>query len=292
MYHTPPNYYYPHAFLKKRRGYCNHLRLSIRQSRYLLLNHRTKSNQIWCVSCSHEWGVQRPRLFFGPPWGPGEGPNGQISLNIIKIQLQSQCQRFLNQTLCVFSQMKDIKHIRRDFHFPAWVMPQGWDLVVLQGVGAVKKKNSETENKERNNHSTIQPDFVCELLTWMAHATAPFFFLGGGGGCRPLGPWGGAKGQRSLNLNYKVNVKDFINQTLWIFSQMKDIWHIRRDFHLANWVMPRDGTWGYHGGLGCQNKFSAIKLDLVCELLTWVTYAVAQFFGSPPPGALGRGRKI
>ena len=43
------------------------------------------------------------------PWGPGEGPKGQILLNIIKFQLQSQFQRFLNQTLCVFSQMKDIK---------------------------------------------------------------------------------------------------------------------------------------------------------------------------------------
>ena len=37
----------------------------------------------------------------------------QIILNIIKLQLQSQFQRFLNQTLCVYSKMKDIKHIRR-----------------------------------------------------------------------------------------------------------------------------------------------------------------------------------
>ena len=56
--------------------------------------------------------------FFGPaPWGPGEGPKDQISLNIIKLQLQSQFQRFFNQTLCVFSHMKDIKHIRRCFFF-------------------------------------------------------------------------------------------------------------------------------------------------------------------------------
>ena len=56
--------------------------------------------------------------FFGPaPWGPGEGPKGQISLNTIKFQLQSQFQRFFDQTLCVFSHMKDIKHIRRDFGF-------------------------------------------------------------------------------------------------------------------------------------------------------------------------------
>ena len=38
---------------------------------YLLLNHWTKFNQIWCLSYFHEWGVQR--LFFLPrplgPWG-------------------------------------------------------------------------------------------------------------------------------------------------------------------------------------------------------------------------------
>ena len=43
---------------------------------YLLLNHWTKFNQIWCVSYSHELGVQRKK-FFGPaPCGPGEGSKG------------------------------------------------------------------------------------------------------------------------------------------------------------------------------------------------------------------------
>ena len=77
--------------------------------------------------------------FFGAvPWGAGEGPKGQISLIIIKFHLQSQFQRFLNQTLCVFSQMKDIKHIRRDFHLAAWVMPQGSDFGVPSGLGGSK----------------------------------------------------------------------------------------------------------------------------------------------------------
>ena len=69
---------------------------------------------------------------------PGDGPKGQIYLNIIKFQLLSQFQRFLNQTLCVFWQMKDIKHIRRDFHSVAWVMPQGSDLGVPWGLGGPK----------------------------------------------------------------------------------------------------------------------------------------------------------
>ena len=59
-------------------------------------------------------------FFFWPcPLGPGGGPKGQISLNTIKFQLQSQFQRFFDQTLCVFSHMKDIKHIRRDFRLVA-----------------------------------------------------------------------------------------------------------------------------------------------------------------------------
>ena len=75
---------------------------SFRPPCYLLLNHWTKSNQSWCVSCYHEWDVQR-HIFLAPP--PGVGPKGQISLNIIRFQLQSQFQRVFNQTLCVFSHM-------------------------------------------------------------------------------------------------------------------------------------------------------------------------------------------
>ena len=48
----------------------------------------------------------------------------------IKLQFQSQFQRFLYQTLCVFSQIKDIKHIKQDFHSVAWVMLQMWDFGV------------------------------------------------------------------------------------------------------------------------------------------------------------------
>ena len=56
------------------------------------------------------------------------------STNIIKLRLPCQFQRFLYQTLCVFSQIKDRKHIEQNFHSVAGVMPQGWDL----GVPGVK----------------------------------------------------------------------------------------------------------------------------------------------------------
>ena len=64
--------------------------------------------------------------------------------------------------------MKNIKHIRRDFHSVAWVLPQGWNLGWYKGVG-VKIILSE-----------IQPNLVCELHEW--HVQRHNIF-----GPRPLG---------------------------------------------------------------------------------------------------------
>ena len=88
-------------------------------------------------------------------------------------------------------------------------------------------------------------------------------------GPRALGPWGGAKRSNIIKSELQSQFQRFLNQTLYIFSQMKDIKHIRRDFHLAAWVMPRGGTWVYRGGLGCQKIFfPEIQPDFVFELLT------------------------
>ena len=136
----------PH-FLKKALGILQSPP-SVHPSRYLLLNHWMKSNQIWCVSCSHEWGVQR-HFFFWPrhlgPWG------GTKRSNIIKFQLQ----RFFNQTLCVFSHMKNIKHI-----FGCLGHTQGSDLGVPWGVwGGGGGGGGQIFFFE------ILPVLVCELLT-------------------------------------------------------------------------------------------------------------------------------
>ena len=70
------------------------------------------------VCATHMNGARNSTICFGPaPSGPGEGSNGQI--------LQSQPERFLCQTLCAFSQIKDKKHTKRDFKSITWVMPQG-----------------------------------------------------------------------------------------------------------------------------------------------------------------------
>ena len=78
-------------------------------------------------------GTCNSTIFFVPR-PPGAFGRGQRS-NIIKSQFLSQFQIFLNQTLCVFSQMKDIKHIRRYFHWVPWVMPKG---LGLGGAGGSK----------------------------------------------------------------------------------------------------------------------------------------------------------
>ena len=151
-------------------------------------------------------GRAKAHFFCPAPWGPGEGPKGQISLNIIKFQLLSQFQRFLNQTLCVFSQMKDIKHIRWDFHLAAWVMPQGWDLELPWGVVGSK---------------IFFPKFnqiwcVSYLHEW--HMKRHHFL-----GPRPLGPWGGAKRSNIIKSELQSQFQRFLNETLCIFSHMKDI---------------------------------------------------------------------
>ena len=87
-------------------------------------------------------------------------------------------------------------------------------------------------------------------------------------GPRPLGPWGGAKRSNIIKSELQSQFQRFLNQTLCIFSQTKDIKQIRWDFHSTAWVMPRGGIWGTSGAGGSEFFFLEIKPDFVCELLT------------------------
>ena len=150
-----------------------------------------KFNQIWCVSNLHQWHMQRHN-FLGPnplgPWG------GAKRSNIIKSQSQSQFQRFLNQTLCVFSQLKDIKHIRRNFHSVPWVMPQGWDLGVPWGGWGVQKLFFQNSTR---------------FGVWVAYmngtCNGTIFF-----GPRLLGPWGEAKRSNILKSQLQSQFQRFL----------------------------------------------------------------------------------
>ena len=133
-------YLSPRFFFKKAKGILQSPP-SVCPLCYLLLNHLTKFNQIWCVSYSHEWGVQQQIFFLAPP--PGALGRGQkVKYHLISIT-KSISKFFIPNFVCVFSLMKDTKRIRRDFHSVAWVMPQGSDLGGL-GVPRGSKKILQT----------------------------------------------------------------------------------------------------------------------------------------------------
>ena len=76
-------------------------------------------------------GRPTANIFLARPLGPCGGVKRS---NIIKLQLQSQFQRFfIPNFVCVFSQIKDIKH-ERNFHSVPCVMPQRCDFVFSMGV--------------------------------------------------------------------------------------------------------------------------------------------------------------
>ena len=107
--------------------------------------------------------------------------------------------------------MKDIKHIRQDFHSVAWVMPQGSDLGTV-GVEWSKKKKFTKFN---------QIWCVSNLHQW--HMQWHNFL-----DPHPLGPWGGAKRSNIIKSQSQSHFQRFLSQTLCVFSQLKDIKHIRR----------------------------------------------------------------
>ena len=127
--------------------------------------------------------------------------------------------------------MKDRKHIRRDFHSVALVIPQGSDLGVPWGVEwsifFLPKFNqiwcvSNLHQWHMQRHNFLDP--------------------------HPLGPSGGAKRSNIIKSQSQSQFQRFLSQTLCVCSQLKDIKHIRGDFHSIAWVMPQG--WALEGTVG------------------------------------------
>ena len=141
------------------------------------------------VWVAHMNGACKGTIFCSPhPLGPWGGAKSQISFNIITFQLQSQFQRFLNQTLCVFSQTYQMGFFIR----PPWSCTKGGTWGYRWGCGV-------------NFFFFLNSTRFGVLVTYMnGTCTGTIFWV--------PAPWGlgeGPNGQISLNLNYKVNFKDF-----------------------------------------------------------------------------------
>ena len=101
--------------------------------------------------------------------------------------------------------MKDTKHIRRDFHFFAWVMSQGRDF---RGLGCQGRQNIFSNMVIWHIKSTGMTSRTKDKYN--VHPRVKMVSL-----VR-------SKGQISLNFGYHVNFKEIVYQTLCVFSQIKD----------------------------------------------------------------------
>ena len=73
-------------------------------------------------------GACNVKLFFSPaPWGPGEGPKGQISF---KFNYKVNFKDFIPNFVCVLTNER-YKTYQTGFSFCPWVMPQGWNFGAL-----------------------------------------------------------------------------------------------------------------------------------------------------------------
>ena len=102
---------------------------------YLLLNHWTKLNKIWCVNYSHEWGAQRQIYFLAPPTG-ALGRGQKVKYHLISIT-KSISKNFVPNFVCVLTNER-YKTYQTGFLF-ILVIPQGWDFGAL-GVPRGSKK--------------------------------------------------------------------------------------------------------------------------------------------------------
>ena len=199
------SFFYPHAFLKKSVG--DIAIASVRPSRYLLLNHWTKSNQIWCVSCSHEWGAQRHILFWPCHLGPWGGAKRS---NIIKnhwISITKSISKIFKPNYVCLLRNERYKTYQTGFSFGRLGHAPGVGLGGTVGGWGVKIFFFETFNQ-----------IWCVSYLHECHMQRHQFL-----GPRPLGPWGGAKRSNIIKSELQSQFQRFLNQTLCIFSQMKDI---------------------------------------------------------------------
>ena len=190
------------------------VRLSVRPLCYLLLNHWTKFNQIWYVSYSHEWGVQR-QTFFGP-WALERGHNVKYHLISITKSTSKIC---IPNFVCVLTNER-YKTYQTGFSFCCLGHAPGVGLWGAGGAQVVKSLFFQTWSCGISNRRG-----------WRAERNASNIFIL----CQTGDLGARSKGQISLTCQFQR----FLYQTLRVFSQIKDRKHIEQNFYSFARVMPR-----------------------------------------------------
>ena len=193
----------------------------------------------------------------------GAGAKGQVSLNF---NCKASFKDCLTK-LCVSSQMKDIKHIRLDFHLVALVMSQWWDLGVLWGLGGSKYFFSK-----------FNPIWCVSFLhEWHMQRHMSFLIPA---------PWGlgeGQKGQISLNLNYKVNFKYFKPNCVYLLTnESYEIYQMGFSCGRLGHV-PGEGLGGTPGSWGSKIILKFNQISCVCYSHKWHMQR-HNFYGPAPLG--------
>ena len=78
-------------------------------------------------------GAFNIKLLWPRPMGRGQ----KVKYHLISITKSISKFFFILNFVCV----NDTKHIKRDLHYVAWVMPQGWDIGALGCPGGGGKKH-------------------------------------------------------------------------------------------------------------------------------------------------------
>ena len=105
---------------------------------YLLLNHWTKLNQIWCVSYSHKWGAQRKTNYAPPPGAIGRGQ--KVKYHLISIT-KSISKIFIPNFVCVLTNER-YKTYQTGFLFCRLGHAPGVGLWGTGGAQGVKKNSN------------------------------------------------------------------------------------------------------------------------------------------------------
>ena len=193
---------------------------------YLLLNHWTKINRIWCVSFSHEWGVQRETFFCSDPgalrpWGGVKMSNITFNFNY-KVILKDLCTK-----LCVCSHKWKIQSISdgifslspgpcpRGGTLGRWGRPGGQQLFYFKhGQLAYQIDGNDKQNR-------------------MQVKVLPYGQTG------DLGVR--SKGQISLKFDYHVNSKIFVPNFVCVLTNKR---------YKPYWTEVSICCWGHAPGVG------------------------------------------